>query len=406
MPIDRTQGWHVSSIMSSRLRLSAILALAMATAAGCGGKDKKTPATPGSVAGPNASGDVPTTTMDDSGAYGSTKPDAPAPAETLPPEGDSGSDTGEPAASGDSGAAPESGGAPAAAAPIKPPGLDLSQAQKRAKIQGNLDKARAALTKKNPDAETGIAEARAALAVDEKNLAAMLFLAHGNYLKKYYDKAEYVLVQAEKTPAGQQNAGLYFLFGLVYEATDREDKAESSYKKAVSLNRNYRSAVLNLGVYHLKNKRYRQAVDLYERLTGPLGAKSASAWTNLGSGYRGLTGRAGISSGERKQLLLKAESAFKRATTFDKSYANAYYNLGLLYLDADPYPSGSGEMDTLKRLSRAKTYFEEYSRMPGADTKQAKEQMAVAQKLHDREKRIREKRRKREERRRKRNKDG
>ena len=32
----------------------------------------------------------------------------------------------------------------------------------------------------------------------------------------------------------------------------------------------------------------------------------------------------------------------------------AHFNLGLLYLDADPYPEGQGEMDRLKRLQRAK----------------------------------------------------
>ena len=78
--------------------------------------------------------------------------------------------------------------------PIKPPGLDLTPAQKAAKIKGNLQKARAAMRKNPPDAETGIAEATAALAVHETNLEAMLYLAHGNYAKKYYDIAEYVLL--------------------------------------------------------------------------------------------------------------------------------------------------------------------------------------------------------------------
>lgn len=397
MPIDLQQSSGVSRGMGRLARVSAALALALAVA-GCGGKNKQTPATPGAGGsqGAAASGEIPTSTFDDSGAYGSGKPLAPPPpgaveaAEAAEAAAAAGADEPASAAAGDT-----------PAPPVNPPGLDLSEEQKRAKIYDNLENARKALATNPPDAETGIAEAKAALAVDEKSLAAMLFLAHGNYVKGYYDKAEYVLTQAEKLPAGQHNAGLYFLFGLVYEATEREDKAESSYQKAASLNRNYKSALANLGVYHIKNKRYRQAVELYERLTGPLGDKSAAAWTNLGSAYRGLTGEGGMGGNDKKDLLLKAESTFKRATTFDSKYANAYYNLGVLYLDADPFPGPGGDMDTLKRLDQAKTYFEEYSRMPGADLKLAKEQMAVAQKLYDREERIREKQRKRDARKKK-----
>ncbi|MBT8493542.1 MAG: hypothetical protein KJO07_10830 [Deltaproteobacteria bacterium] len=390
--------------MSKAVCISGALALALVT--GCGGKDKKkgtTPATAGTGGAqtqpqnpedidPNVSGDVPTSTFGDGGGAAGGG-------------GGGGGAAGGGAGGQTAGGGSTGGGAtstPAPPPPIKPPGLDLTAAQKAQKIKGNLRKAGTAMAKNPPDAETGIAESKAALAVDETNLTAMLYLAHGNYAKGYYDIAEYVLVQAEKTKGGQRSPKLYLLQGLVFQATEREDKAERAFGKAVSLNGNYRSALINLGVYHIKNKRYGKARTVYEKLTGPLGSKSAAAWTNLGSAYRGLTGQSGLDDQSKRKLLLRAESSFKKALTLRKRYANAYYNLGLLYLDADPFPVGSKDMDTLKRLDRAKTYFEEYSRQPGADKKLAKEQMAVAQKLYDREKRIRDKRRKREEKRRKR----
>ncbi|MGE3457426.1 MAG: hypothetical protein AB7O24_20090, partial [Kofleriaceae bacterium] len=41
-------------------------------------------------------------------------------------------------------------------------------------------------------------------------------------------------------------------------------------------------------------------------------------------------------------------------------------NLGLLYLDNDPYP---GMTDPMQRLTTAKQYFEQYKSMPGFDIK-------------------------------------
>ena len=308
MPIDLQHSSDVSLGMGRLVRLSALLAVVLMAAA-CGGKNKKTAATGASGAeggDPSASGDVPTSTFDDSGAYGSEK-ELPPPSKEAIAE----AEAAEAEASEAKDAAAETGSASAdtgATTPrVKPPGLDLTDEQKQAKIYKNLEKAKRALSQNPPDAETGIAEARAALAVNEKSLAAMLFLAHGNYIKGYFDKAEYVLSRAEKTPAGQSNAGLYFLYGLVYEATGREEKAESSYAKATSLNRNYKSALVNLGVYHIKNKRYRKAVELYERLTGPLGDKTAASWTNLGSAYRGLTAETGLPAGKKRKLLLDRE---------------------------------------------------------------------------------------------------
>ena len=47
-------------------------------------------------------------------------------------------------------------------------------------------------------------------------------------------------------------------------------------------------------------------------------------------------------------------------------WVNAHYNLGLLYLDTEPYP---GISDDLVRLNAAKGFFEQYKNMPGVDIK-------------------------------------
>jgi hypothetical protein len=95
---------------------------------------------------------------------------------------------------------------------------------------------------------------------------------------------------------------------------------------------------------------------------------------------------------KRNELLRKAEEQYNKSKNINKNYAAAYYNLGLLYLDADPFPEGkSGEMDLIKRLQKAKNFFNEYRSMPGADNKLADEQVSVAQKLIDKEQRARQK---------------
>ena len=54
-------------------------------------------------------------------------------------------------------------------------------------------------------------------------------------------------------------------------------------------------------------------------------------------------------------------------------------------------------MDMLKRLKRAKTYFDEYRRKPGADVDRADKQAKLAQTLYDEEQKKREQRKQMEE---------
>lgn len=289
--------------------------------------------------------------------------------------------------------------APDAPPEIKPPGLDISAAEKRAKVDVLLQNASASI-QNNADPSRTISEAKAALQIDETSIDAMVLLAHGNVVKGFYDMAEDVLMKAFER-GGKSNKKAFFLLGLVYEKTERLDKAPIAYQNALTLDPNYKSALVNLGVSHLRTKRYRDAVVIYERLTSSLGLDRAAVWTNLGSAYRGHSSDFVTTDiNRRNQLVLQAEASYKHAISRDKNYPNAYYNMGLLYLDADPFPTASGELDRLVRLKNAKTYLEEYRRLPGADLKLVDQTAAVAQKLIDREEKLRKKQADREARRR------
>ena len=361
---DPARGWGVSSTVSQTCarRFGSIL-LAAALAA-CSGGGKKDTAAPGGGGGGGAAGDGAA-----AGGGGG---------------GGDGGATAEGEGGGGEGGTYDPGPGP------QPPGLDLPPEKKKERVNEHVRRGQEALDRAN-DPNFAIQEAKAALAVDETSIDAMVLLAHANYVKGYYDQVEDVLTKALER-GGAKNKKLHFLMGLVHEKANRPEKALDSYSKAVALDPNYKSALMNLGVHLLKNKKWQEAASTYERLTGELDMKTAAAFTNLGSAYRGLSAEFTTSDmKKRNELLLKAEAQYNRAKSINKNYANAYYNLGLLYLDADPFPQGKDDMDLIKRLQRAKSFFDEYRSMPGADHKLADEQVAVAQKLIDKEQRARAK---------------
>lgn len=373
----------------SRLR-SILVATVLALSPACGGgkKENTTPTGGGGTAGGGGG--------DSQGMGGSSGNPA-----DVDPEGGGGGDGtgivvtdgggGEDGAGG-AGGASGGGGGPAA---IEPPGLDKSPDEVKRLVAAYLKEGREAMRAGRHD--DAIVAAGKALKEDEVNVPAMVLLAHAYYEKGYYDKAEAILDIALARPDGPRDPQLQFLRGLVYEKTDREDEAMEAYEKSVAANPDYKPGLINLGAMYLRNKRYRDAIEVYEKLTGSLGAASAVTYNNLGSAYRGYSVVVKDDKAQRNDYLKRAETAYKRAISADTKYGPAYYNMGLLYLDADPFPAPDGsDMDYLKRIEMARTYFREYRGLPGADFALVDEQDAVAAKLHEREVNKREKEAERE----------
>ena len=139
-----------------------------------------------------------------------------------------------------------------------------------------------------------------------------------------------------------------------------------AFKKTIELNPNHASALVNLGVHQLQNTQYAEALQAFERLVKQFGRSDAVTLTSLGSAYRGHAADYPAGSPDRDDNVRRAEAAYKRALQASSSYGPAYYNLGLLYLDNDPFP---GLADNLLRLNTAKTYFDQYKNMPNLDMK-------------------------------------
>ena len=343
----------MSRVPSRMTRTFGALLLSVAIAA-CGGGGAKGKTTPG--------GSGTTTTTD--GAQSMN--------DTGEPTG--GGTTGGTTGGGTTGVGPGGGttGAggslvPDATAPqVVPPNLDPDPQQARAQVEQHLQVARSALSMATPDAETALREARLALSIDAANVDAAAMVAFAYYHKKLYDTAELVLDDLYKRDAAKKNANVNYVYGLIYDKTNRPDRAELAYKKAVEADPKHGSALVNLGVHQLKNSQYAEAQATFERLTREFNRNDAVTLTSLGSAYRGRSADYQAGSPDREQYVRTGEASYKRALQANPNYGPAYYNLGLLYLDNDPFP---GLSDPMQRLTAAKAFFDQYKNMPGVDIK-------------------------------------
>jgi len=351
-----------SSMMGVSSRMTRTLgAILLSVLVACGGGEKKGPTTPG-----KGSGGSDSQSMKDNG-------------DPVDPGGTGGN-------GGNGGTAGNTGGSNAGAGsatdPANPPpepevvvtmpNYDPDPAQAKSQVDAHLTIARQALSGTTPDAETALKEAKLALTIDAANVDAAAMVALAYFHKKLYDTAELVLDDTYKRPAAQNNANINYVYGLIYDITNRPDRAKLAYEKAVSIDPNHASALVNLGVHQLKNGQYSEAQSTFERLTREFRKADAVTLTSLGSAYRGRSADYPTGSADRDNLVRSAEQQYKKALQANASYGPAYYNLGLLYLDNDPYP---GVADALARIAAAKSYFDQYKNMPGVDMKLYDERM-------------------------------
>ena len=328
--------------------------LLLAALAACGGGAKKGDTTPKAGSGSGSSGDT-------QSMQNTPTPDMPA------------SGGGSDAVATGSGSAAQPDSTPPEP-PIVFPNQDPDPAQVKSQVDQHLNAARSDLAAPTPQPDAALAEAREALKLDAANIDAAAMVAFAYYHKKQYDTAELILDDVFKRPAAKENAEVFYVYGLVYDATNRPEQAVLAYQKALAINPNLQSAQINLGVHQLENKQYTEAQATFEKLVAA-GKSDAVTLTSLGSAYRGRSGDYAPGSAERNDYIMKAEASYKKALAADPNYGPAYYNTAMLYLDSDPFPSGGATMDNMQRLNAAKTYLGMYQKSPGFDPKLVDQRM-------------------------------
>jgi Tfp pilus assembly protein PilF len=93
------------------------------------------------------------------------------------------------------------------------------------------------------------------------------------YEKRDFRAAEPILEQVAAT--GSRFADVYDMLGVIAHSRGDLASAEERFRKAVSINPNYTEAMLNLGITLNDRRRYDEAREIFERLSGKVPHKDS-----------------------------------------------------------------------------------------------------------------------------------
>ncbi|MCB9717473.1 MAG: tetratricopeptide repeat protein [Myxococcales bacterium] len=202
--------------------------------------------------------------------------------------------------------------------------------------------------------QEAVQTARQALKVHEQNVDAMLVIA-----QVYYKQGKFELVHAVTSSALQIDAKIrtpeetsraYNLQGFAMMAMGDEIAATQSFKKAAEVDENNAVAWNNLGTRYLDAGDTATAMSCFEYAL-QLDARFPEAHLNHGAALRA------------NRQWEPAEAEMRKALELRPNYAEAYFDLGVLYLDADPFPN----LDTTQRLNKAIQNLGKYRELAIAD---------------------------------------
>jgi len=183
---------------------------------------------------------------------------------------------------------------------------------------------------------------------DEVNIDAVINIARAYLQLKKSDLTLYVVDQGlsvKKVPE------LYHIMAQVYIQRKSWQRAVAALRECLKLAPDFPEGLNNLGVVYQQVGDYSSAIAQLEKAT-QVAPGMLSSHLNLGNAYRGT-----------KQFK-KAESAYLAALKLDQSYADAYFNLGILFFENQV----SGLNDEV-RLQKAVTNFNQYKLLSGSELK-------------------------------------
>ncbi|MCB9563407.1 MAG: hypothetical protein H6708_23655 [Kofleriaceae bacterium] len=241
--------------------------------------------------------------------------------------------------------------------------------------------------------DRAVTAARAALAIDADEPAALAALARGLAGKGWFDAAHEALSQAtgQAGSRAEASADLWYLQGWTSHRLGETERALGELDHAVKQRKDDPATWNLIGVVHLDRAEARDAIKALE-IARSHAADSVGIAINLGSAYRRAAAEA-VEASEAQELWRKAEKSYRAALAAGlgrgRGFAAAYLGLGLLYLDAEGYP----DLDDVERLRRAVDNLEEIQDMdvPGVDRATVATYLGDARRLLDRARRAKDK---------------
>lgn len=209
--------------------------------------------------------------------------------------------------------------------------------------------------------EVAIATAKRALQIDDRYAPAMVVIGQAEYNEGKIELARYALDQA--LLIDPHNADANNLYGMIDQTRDdlpsdqeRIATAIKHFQGATQSNGDFAAAWNNLGAMYLKEKHFADAQQALEKAVA-IRPNWAIAELNLGCAYRGV-GLTTTDASQRDPMLQKAQQALERAAQLDPNNPDVAFDLGILYLDADPFP-GLANVDRLQKVVDELTSYQQ-----------------------------------------------
>jgi tetratricopeptide (TPR) repeat protein len=137
-------------------------------------------------------------------------------------------------------------------------------------------------------------------------------------LKLYKDAEREYLEAIRLDPFSRHTFYHYLNLGALYDTMGKEDKALSTYEKAIRINPNLPLAYRFTGNIYYRRGKYQEAIKFYKKAV-ELTPTNAYFWYDLGNAYL------------KAKMYKEAAASFEKAIEIYPYFSEANYNLGNLY---------------------------------------------------------------------------
>lgn len=210
--------------------------------------------------------------------------------------------------------------------------------------------ARAKQALRSGDLTRAIEESRQALRVHEQNVEAMLVIAEAFFKQGKWEitqgVATSILDVDPRVLTPEESSQAYNLRGFAFLAADKREQARTMFRSAAEMDAKNAAAWNNLGVQYMLDGDWDTAATCFKYAT-EVDPGFDKAQLNYASALRG------------QGKLVEAEAAYNKMVSSKPSYAGAYFNLGVLYLDASDFPN----LAVKDRYNKAIQQFTKYKEL-------------------------------------------